>query len=74
MRLTCDGLGVPRTLSSRKKYDVSLVGADIIALEKVEPVDSIVLKRGNFDDCPDWPGEVLLNHEILLPLDLWGDR
>lgn len=69
--LTCNGLGLTRTLSPREEDDVSLVGADIIALEKVELVYSVVLQRRNLDNRPDRPCEILLKHEILLSLNLW---
>lgn len=68
--LTCDGLRVPSTLAASDEDDISLARSDIIALQKEEFVDTVVLKGCNLGNGSDRAGEALLDDEVLLALDL----
>lgn len=61
---------MPGTFPTSDEDDISLTGADVVALQKEELVDSVVLQCGNFDNSPDRTGETLLDYKILLALDL----
>lgn len=68
--LTCDGLRVPSTLAASDEDDISLARSDIVALQKEEFIDTVVLKRCNLDNGSYRAGEALLDDEVLLALDL----
>lgn len=68
--LTCDGLRVPSTLAASDEDGISLARSDIVALQKEEFVDTVVLKGCNLDNGSDRAGEALLDDEVLLALDL----
>lgn len=61
---------MPSTLPTSYEYDISLVCSDIITLQKEEFVDTIILQSCNLDDRSNGAGEALLDHEVLLALDL----
>lgn len=68
--LTCNGLCVPSTFPTSDEDDISLGSSDVIALQKEEFVDTIILQRCNLDDGSNGAGEALLDYEVLLALDL----
>lgn len=68
--LTCDRLSMAGTLPTSNEDDIALCGPDIVAFQKEELIDTVVLKSRDFDYGSDWAGEALLDDEILLALDL----
>lgn len=60
--LTCDGLRVPSTLAASNEDNISLAGSDVVAFQKEEFVDTVVLKGCNLDNGSNRAGEALLDY------------
>lgn len=58
------------TLSTGNKDNIALSCADVVALQEEKLIDAIVLEGRDLDDSSNGAGEALLNHEVLLALDL----
>lgn len=60
--LTCDGLRVPSTLAASNEDNISLADSDVVAFQKEEFVDTVVLKGCNLDNGSNRAGEALLDY------------
>lgn len=58
------------TLSTGNEDDVALCGSNVVAFQKKELINTIILKCRDFDYGTNWASETLLNYEVLLALDL----
>lgn len=66
-RHTCDFLSVG---VAGDEDDIPLRSRDIVAFQKEEFIDTVVLQGLYLDDCSDGASEALLEDEVLLALDL----
>lgn len=61
---------MPGTFPTCNEHDVSLTDSNVIALQKEEFVDAIILKGCDLDDGSDRTGEALLDDQVFLALNL----
>lgn len=57
-------------LAANEEDDIALGGVNVVVLEEEYFVDTIFLKRAEFDEQTDRPSQGLLNDEVLLASDL----